>query len=184
MSILHVSVPCTCCIPCLHASCPCCVDPQSPCCMSLLLIHATYIVCTCLYAACLLLHAHATYPCCLPTLHFHAAWLCFKFILQVLLHVHAECPYLCVHTFCPCCLSMLHFRCMPMLHVKFTCQNKFTHVLRDWRKARISTIFLFVRLAKRESCHKIFLTSLAKILVLKASLALRENVDKRISCLL
>jgi hypothetical protein len=47
--------------------------------------------------------------------------------------------------------------------------------------ARLVLIFLFARLAKSESHYEIFIASFAKIWLLKASLAFRENVKEGFS---
>jgi hypothetical protein len=142
----HVNVACPCFMPTLHfiVACPCRTSkklkPSSPCCMFMLLIHATgsmLHVCTSLLhvsdAWFLVAKVHVACLYLMYKLYFHTVCSCYIFIQHV--HVCAACPscmsMLNVHP--PClmslwCMSLLQVRatyscCMSMLHDRCSCPS-------------------------------------------------------------
>jgi hypothetical protein len=100
---------------------------MSPCCMSMLLVHAACSIIHVVRAWRLsMLHVHTARLRCLSMLHINAVCLCCTPMLYPLLHVHSSCP--CLNSACSCCKSLLHFHaactvcdpcpcCVSMLYI-------------------------------------------------------------------
>jgi hypothetical protein len=98
----------------------------SPCCMSMMHVHAAYLCCMSM------MYVHSAYLCCLSMLHFRCTS-----CRMSMLYVHTACPCFmfpapcpCLHAACPCCMSLLRVYaacqcCISMLmympHVHSAC---------------------------------------------------------------
>jgi hypothetical protein len=157
---VHATYPCPCCksMSALQKSMSMLYVPvkqsfmsMSPCCISMLHVHATYPCCM------LMLHVYAACPCCLSMLHVYVCVsspnpLC---LFMSILHVHVS--MLCVYAPCPCSMSMMREHaachcCLSMLRkMSPGCMSKLKVQKCDasLAKSENRAIFLFARIREK-----------------------------------